>query len=208
MNKRQNNFSERSHSDKSQNYLLTETLKQGIQFRKYQKKITHSKNSDIKEGFSTQPTNYGLQSYSVLMQNAFNDSDVSNLQSTNQKYSLLLEQNPIKPDASQDVNIDKTSQELNKFASTIGTSTNNILNKTSKVNSQIDKNTSDFSNTLTNLNAINSVAKERYLDNIRGIARDSDILVLQENYKYLLWSILAVGVVSLALNFLKNDVSK
>ena len=43
------------------------------------------------------------------------------------------------------------------------------------------------------------------LQNISGIVNDSNIVVLKENYTYLMWSILAVGVVSLSLKVLKKD---
>jgi len=198
------NYIESPDLEKSQNYLSTETLKQGMQFRKYQKRISNFKTSEIKEGFASQPTSYAKNSYSVLLQNNINDSDISNLKLTNQKYSTLLQQNPTQPDASQDINIDQTSSNLNSLAKNIASSTNDILKKTGNINSQIDSNRSTFSNTLQDYNNVKSANKESYLDNVRGIVKNSDIFVLQENYRYLMWSILAVGVVSLALNVLKK----
>jgi len=40
--------------------------------------------------------------------------------------------------------------------------------------------------------------------NINGILSDSDIVVLQENYGYLFWSILAIAVVVITVNTIKN----
>jgi protein subunit release factor A len=37
-----------------------------------------------------------------------------------------------------------------------------------------------------------------------NILNDSDILVLQENYQYLLWTILAIGIVIVGINVLKK----
>jgi hypothetical protein len=208
MSKSKRNSNEETHLEKSQNYLSTATLKQGMQFRNYQKKISNLVKSNINEGFSTQQNSYSEKSFNTLVNNSLTDTDVSNIHSANQQYRSLLQKNPIQPDASQDKNIDQTSQELNSFATNIISSTKDILNKTSNVNSQINSNDKVFSSSLQNLNNINSVGgQESYLDNIQGILRDSDILVLQENYRYLMWSILAICVVSISLSFLQNRTS-
>jgi len=40
--------------------------------------------------------------------------------------------------------------------------------------------------------------------NINGIMADSDIVVLKENYTYVFWTILAISVVIIAMNLLRN----
>ena len=40
--------------------------------------------------------------------------------------------------------------------------------------------------------------------NINGILTDSDIVVLQENYSYLFWSILAIAVVVITIHTIKK----
>ena len=45
--------------------------------------------------------------------------------------------------------------------------------------------------------------KEHVNNNVQNIVNDSDIMVLQENYKYLFWSILAAGTVLVAMNLNK-----
>ena len=40
--------------------------------------------------------------------------------------------------------------------------------------------------------------------NINNILKDSDIVVLQKNYDYLFWSILAIGSVLVAMNVIKK----
>ena len=42
------------------------------------------------------------------------------------------------------------------------------------------------------------------MTNINGIMADSDIVVLKENYTYVFWSILAISVVIIAMNLLRN----
>ena len=40
--------------------------------------------------------------------------------------------------------------------------------------------------------------------NLENILNDSDIIVLQKNYNYLFWSILAAGVVLVSMNLVRN----
>ena len=40
--------------------------------------------------------------------------------------------------------------------------------------------------------------------NINGILTDSDIVVLQENYSYLFWSVLAIAIVVVTINTIKK----
>ena len=42
------------------------------------------------------------------------------------------------------------------------------------------------------------------MTNINGIMADSDIVVLKENYTYVFWTILAISVVIIAMNLLRN----
>jgi hypothetical protein len=42
------------------------------------------------------------------------------------------------------------------------------------------------------------------VNDIDGMLSNSDIKVLQENYSYMLWSILAVGIVTITINIMKK----
>jgi hypothetical protein len=42
------------------------------------------------------------------------------------------------------------------------------------------------------------------MNNINGILSDSDIIVLQDNYSYILWTIIATGLVVITLNQMRN----
>lgn len=42
------------------------------------------------------------------------------------------------------------------------------------------------------------------MDNINGIVDDSDIRVLQENYSYILWSILAIAIIAILINLIRR----
>ena len=101
-------------------------------------------------------------------------------------------------------NLNRMTQELDSLAQTITSKTNELLSKNENVNKQLELNKVSFKNSTNDFDAITSMDQSEVLNNIRGILNDSDIGVLQENSKYLLWSILAVGVVSLSLNVLNR----
>jgi hypothetical protein len=41
-------------------------------------------------------------------------------------------------------------------------------------------------------------------NDLNGMLSDSDLRVLQENYKYIMWSIFAVGILTITINTMKN----
>lgn len=43
-----------------------------------------------------------------------------------------------------------------------------------------------------------------YTNNLNSMLSDSDLRVLQENYQYIMWSILAVGILTLTINTMKK----
>jgi hypothetical protein len=100
--------------------------------------------------------------------------------------------------------LDDMTNELDSLARNITNKTNKLLTKNGNVNHQLNLNKASFKNTANDFDAITSMDQSETLNNIRGILNDSDISVLQENSRYLLWSILAVGVVSLSLNVLNR----
>jgi hypothetical protein len=101
--------------------------------------------------------------------------------------------------------LDQLTGRLNLLASKITEKTNSLLSKNVNINNQLSSNKTNFTNSANDFNAITSMDQSAQLNNINGIVKDTDIVVLQENYRYLVWSILAVGVVSLSLNVLKKD---
>ena len=42
------------------------------------------------------------------------------------------------------------------------------------------------------------------MDDINGMLDDTDLRVLQQNYRYILWSILAVGILTTTVHVLKK----
>ena len=42
------------------------------------------------------------------------------------------------------------------------------------------------------------------MNDINGMLSDTDLIVLQANYKYIMWSILAVGLLTITINVIKK----
>jgi hypothetical protein len=49
-----------------------------------------------------------------------------------------------------------------------------------------------------------SNTKNLNINDINGMLSDTDLRVLQENYSYIMWSILAVGVLTITINTMKK----
>jgi hypothetical protein len=77
----------------------------------------------------------------------------------------------------------------------------NAEKQSSKNISGVDQYFKDFNNTN---NKIRGIAGETNVG-IENILKDSDIVVLQKNYEYLFWSILAVGTVLVSMSVVKKE---
>jgi hypothetical protein len=86
--------------------------------------------------------------------------------------------------------------------------TNDFQKGTNSAENQSSQNVTGLNNYLTDLNNTNS--KSNLIDgetsgNIQNILKDSDIVVLQKNYNYLFWSILAAGTVLVSMSVVKKQ---
>jgi hypothetical protein len=63
---------------------------------------------------------------------------------------------------------------------------------------QLGKYLNQYKKTDEKINSYNSAVNT----NVQNILNDSDIIVLQENYKYMFWTTLAVGTVLLSMNII------
>jgi hypothetical protein len=76
-----------------------------------------------------------------------------------------------------------------------------------KIYEKLNMNSEEFNK---KLNEYKNVIKEykmegmQTMNDIRGMLSDSDLQVLQSNYKYILWSILAVSVLTITINSMKK----
>lgn len=93
--------------------------------------------------------------------------------------------------------LDSLTSKMNKYTDKFE-SGHNLLNK------QSDKNIRELRNYLMDYNNINNKIKNTDSPYIEDILKDSDITVLQKNYDYLFWSILATGTILVTMNIVKN----
>ena len=96
--------------------------------------------------------------------------------------------------------------QMNSLASSMSNTLNKFKNNTNLVSNQSTKNVKGINaylNDLKNTNKEINNFSENISPSMNNILNDSDILVLQQNYDYLFWAIIASGVVLVSMNVLK-----
>ena len=99
--------------------------------------------------------------------------------------------------------LEQLQQKLQLLASQMSNYTGNYTRGVDETQSQLNANTQgiqDYLNTIGNIND----KIQGYDSNIDNVLNDSDIIVLQKNYDYLFWTILAAGSVLIAMNVMKK----
>lgn len=104
--------------------------------------------------------------------------------------------------------IQQLQTKINLLSNAISGTTTNFQEGTISAEKQSNKNDIGIENYLGDIqqtnNDIVSVSNQNS-GSIQNILNDSDIVVLQKNYKYLLWSILAAGTVLVSMNVVKKQ---
>lgn len=103
----------------------------------------------------------------------------------------------------QKLQLDQLQTRLKLLASQMSGYTGNYTTGLQEAQSQLQANTKGIQDYLNQIENINDKI-ERYDSNIDNVLSDSDIVVLQKNYDYLFWSILAAGSVLIAMNVMKK----
>ena len=93
-------------------------------------------------------------------------------------------------------NLDGQSRQLNDLTTKFDTGSSSAWQQSQKNISGTQKYLSEFKSTNHKITTFSK--------NVPNILRDSDIVVLQKNYDYLFWSILATGTVLVAMNAVKK----
>jgi hypothetical protein len=109
--------------------------------------------------------------------------------------------------SSQKQQLTQLQTKLNLLSSQITNLTNNFQDGTYSAEKQSKENITGINDYLTDLNNTNTKTKAvagETSGNIQNILKDSDIVVLQKNYDYLFWSILAAGTVLVSMNIVKK----
>lgn len=103
----------------------------------------------------------------------------------------------------QQEQLSQLQSQLDLLSNQINSLTDNFEEGTNLAETQMNNNVLGVDNYLTNLTNINDkiVGFDTTGDNILS---DSNIVVLQKNYEYLFWSILATGSVLIAMNIVKK----
>jgi hypothetical protein len=114
----------------------------------------------------------------------------------------------------------KLNSELSELGNIIANKMMLMFSKDNKIHEKMNKNSSEFQqdieeykNTIkkleeykqeNSLNIIEGMQTIRTMNDINGMLKNSDITVLQENYNYLLWSIAALGLMTITVNIIKK----
>jgi hypothetical protein len=93
---------------------------------------------------------------------------------------------------------------LNQITSQINNLTNQFENSGSLIDDQSTKTNQTSDEYVKDIGITNKKIKQ-FSTNMNRILDDSDIVVLQKNYDYLFWSILAVGAVIISMNIVKKQ---
>jgi hypothetical protein len=106
-------------------------------------------------------------------------------------------------------NLKRLSTEITGLINKTTTGTTNADYQSNKNTEQLNIYKKDYNNTNKKVNQITNDMSEGFTmnNNINKILEDSDIIVLQKNADYLLWSTLAAGAVLVAMNLTKNNAS-
>jgi hypothetical protein len=128
---------------------------------------------------------------SVLYQNYLNGGDIGT------EYGLANATSIQKQQLSQ------IQTKMDQLSSQISTLTGKLGRGSNQVETQAQNNVKGIKTYLNNIKNAN-LKIVGFDTNVENILKDSDIVVLQKNYDYLFWSILAAGTVLIAMNVVKK----
>lgn len=143
------------------------------------------------------------------------------------KYDNYLKGQPMTQDTqcnipvvshSEQIKYDDIKSKLTILGNDIVSKMENLYNKDNKIYEKLNKNAEQFKKDLAKYKQLNLKMKEEInlqnnniegmknlnISDLNGMLVDSDIRVLQENYKYIMWSILAVGLLTVSINMIRK----
>jgi hypothetical protein len=168
--------------------------------------------------------NLGIRKLSVLNPPACSNavSDVDTLQ-----YDNYIKGNQMTPDTQCNVSLvsqqdqmtyDNIKSQLVILGQDIASKMENLYNQDKNIYKKLNMNETQFKIDIENYKTINmKISKELELDSdtnnmegminmndINGMLSNTDLVVLQENYNYIFWSVLAIGIVTITINIMKK----
>jgi len=105
--------------------------------------------------------------------------------------------------STQKQQLDQLQSKMNLLTSQINTLTNQFGTGSQQAESQSEANVQGIQDYLQGIKSTNNKINT-FNTNVERILSDSDIVVLQKNYNYLFWSILAAGTVLVTMNIVKK----
>jgi hypothetical protein len=106
----------------------------------------------------------------------------------------------------QQQQLSQLQDKLNQLSRQILNSTNKLSKNNNSVNHQTREDIKGFNNYISDINLTNTkISDINSNNNIDNILKDTNIRILQQNYKYMLFSILAAGAVIIAINIKKTN---
>ena len=213
--------------------LLKISLNQGKQFNTYQTKVKKIKKTNKhykKEGFTNLqeqeqivrpnydgyvPVLKNLQQTTELT-NKTQQKDLDELKQLQTNYDNLSQQytdiqKKIGDSLQSDQLVyDNIKSKLVILGNDIVSKMENLYNQDNKIFEKLNTNETQFNKDLemyklTNLKTNNSIKEGiQNMNDLNGMLFDSDLFVLQGNYSYIMWCILAIGILTVTINAMKK----
>jgi hypothetical protein len=105
---------------------------------------------------------------------------------------------------SQKRKLDHLQLTMNNLSSQMASSVETSSAQSQQAINQLNENRNGIENYLKQINNTDTQINEFNNNNVENILNDSDIVVLQKNYEYLFWSIIAAGTVLVTMNIVKK----
>jgi hypothetical protein len=105
--------------------------------------------------------------------------------------------------STQTKQLDQLQQRIDMLSKQMSNSNNQLNNDNYSVTGQMLKNMSGLNSYVDELVSTKKQIEGFNSSNIDNLLKDSDITILQQNYNYLFWSILATGTILISINVLK-----
>jgi hypothetical protein len=113
---------------------------------------------------------------------------------------------------------DNVKNQLINLGQDISNKMQNLYNQDKNIYKKLNMNEAQFKKDIENYKTINmKIRKELEIESntnnmegmlnmndINGMLSNTDLLVLQENYNYIFWSVLAIGIVTITINIIKK----
>ena len=115
------------------------------------------------------------------------------------------------------IKMDNITSQLFILGQDISSKMENLYDKDNKIYEKLNTNSQQFKKDIkkykqinmeiqsnTNIEGMQNINSPLNMNDINGMLSDTDLIVLQENYSYILWSILAVGILTITLSTIKK----